>query len=84
MENTNESNIFLAAETGELEAWCMEHELLHFPWRLGFLSLLSNAGLLRRICKNYKVDEILVYDAPSAQVVKVALWFGKLPAVRNF
>lgn len=83
MENLSENNIFMAAETGELEAWCMEHELLHFPWRVGYLSLLSNAGLLRRICKNYKVDEIRVYDSASSQVVNVAKWFGKLPVVLN-
>ncbi len=68
--------VFLCAEAGALHEFAEAEGFTVFPFRPGFLSLGSDAALLKRICKNYQIDLLHVHDSKAHTVAFVAAVLG--------
>jgi glycosyltransferase involved in cell wall biosynthesis len=69
---------FICAESGAMHDYCLEHEWMFFPIRTGWGHTLSNALLISRICRNYKVDLIHTHDSGAHTLAFVSGLLGNV------
>jgi glycosyltransferase involved in cell wall biosynthesis len=82
LKNTGQEQFFMCAATGAIEAFCIENEFAFFGIKTGLVDMLSNASLLKRVCRNYKIDIIHTNDSKAHTIAYVAALLGnKIPVV---
>lgn len=74
---------FFICRTGsEMELFCFENEFTCFSIPTSVLKIFENAALIKRICKNYKIDVIHTHDSKAHTLAFVASTLGnKTPIV---
>ncbi len=73
---------FICAEGGAVHDLCLEREYVSFGVKTGIMDMLANGLLIKRICRNYKIDFIYTNDSKAHTMAYVATLLGnKTPLI---